>query len=206
MISLAHTVAEEGEGWFAELAQRPPVKNAVAAYQRAHDTVVATPAYSKCGHAACGAALILKPDPPTYSCSEAVHGGQSGLVWRQKSWLCRWPSRINRTMLIATLYIRCQLTPDAHIRRAMELGEGTLARVHDSAIYKSLLPLVGPFTEPAVKRLLDSPTFQVGHCMNLCSCAVFNNNAPEKGHANASSVDQPVQTRPCECALQFGCA
>lgn len=75
-----------------------------------------------------------------------------------------WPSRINRTMLIATLYIRCQLTPDAHIRRAMELGEGTLARVHDSAIYKSLLPLVGPFTEPAVKRLLDSPTFQVGHC------------------------------------------
>ena len=48
VISLAHTVAEEGEGWFAELAQRPPVKSAVAAYQRAHDIVVATTVYSKC--------------------------------------------------------------------------------------------------------------------------------------------------------------
>jgi len=90
VISLAQSVAEEGEGWWAELAQRPPVKTAVAAYQRAHDTVVATAVYSK----------------------------------------------------------------------AMELGEVTLARVHESTIYKSLLPLVGPFTEPAVKRLMDSPAFQ----------------------------------------------
>lgn len=45
--------------------------------------------------------------------------------------------------------------------RVLELGEGTLTRVHESSLYKSIQPLVGPLAEPAVKRILDSPTFQV---------------------------------------------
>lgn len=43
----------------------------------------------------------------------------------------------------------------------MEMGSETISKVHDSRLYKSLLPLVGPLTEPAVKRILESPTFQV---------------------------------------------
>jgi hypothetical protein len=38
-----------------------------------------------------------------------------------------------------------------------------MTRVHDSRLYKSLLPLVGPLTEPAVKRIMESPTFQVSN-------------------------------------------
>jgi hypothetical protein len=44
--------------------------------------------------------------------------------------------------------------------KALELGGETMTRVHDSRLYKSLLPLVGPLTEPAVKRIMESPTFQ----------------------------------------------
>jgi hypothetical protein len=44
--------------------------------------------------------------------------------------------------------------------KAMELGSETMSKVHDSRLYKSLLPLVGPLTEPTVKRILESPTFQ----------------------------------------------
>lgn len=51
-----------------------------------------------------------------------------------------------------------------HVCRALELGGETMSRVHDSRLYKSLLPLVGPLTEPAVKRILESPTFQVRSC------------------------------------------
>lgn len=50
--------------------------------------------------------------------------------------------------------------------RALELGEGTLTRVHQSSLFKSIQPLVGPLAEPAVKRILDSPTFQV--CRQSC--------------------------------------
>ena len=42
-----------------------------------------------------------------------------------------------------------------------------MTRVHDSRLYKSLLPLVGPLTEPAVKRIMESPTFQVIHLVVL---------------------------------------
>lgn len=44
--------------------------------------------------------------------------------------------------------------------RAVQLGEGTLTRVHESSLFKSLQPLVGPLAEPTVKRILDSPAFQ----------------------------------------------
>lgn len=44
--------------------------------------------------------------------------------------------------------------------RAVQLGEGTLTRVHESSLFRSLQPLVGPLAEPTVKRILDSPAFQ----------------------------------------------
>lgn len=66
VISLAQSVAEEGEGWWAELAQRPPVKTAVAAYQRAHDTVVATAVYSKCAQKP--SSIIVAAWLPNFSC------------------------------------------------------------------------------------------------------------------------------------------
>lgn len=44
--------------------------------------------------------------------------------------------------------------------KALEMGSDTMSRLHESRIYKSLLPLLGPLTEPTVKRIMDSPTFQ----------------------------------------------
>ena len=55
--------------------------------------------------------------------------------------------------------------------RALEMGGETIGKVHDSRLYKSLLPLVGPLTEPAVKRILESPTFQVCSAAGHMHCS-----------------------------------
>jgi hypothetical protein len=70
--------------------------------------------------------------------------------------------------------LRCHTGSSPSCYRALELGGETMTRVHDSRLYKSLLPLVGPLTEPAVKRIMESPTFQVlnlEYAASVCSLA-----------------------------------
>ena len=45
--------------------------------------------------------------------------------------------------------------------RVSERAADTLAKVHESRLYKIFLPLVSPITDPAVKRIMASTTFQV---------------------------------------------
>ena len=42
-----------------------------------------------------------------------------------------------------------------------ESAAGAIQHVHESRWYKILLPLVAPLADPAVKRIMNSPAFQV---------------------------------------------
>ena len=45
--------------------------------------------------------------------------------------------------------------------RVSESAAGAIQHVHESRWYKILLPLVAPLTDPAVRRIMNSPAFQV---------------------------------------------
>lgn len=96
--------------------------------------------------AQCECTLLM---PCVVACTHGL--SQSLLVAASASWRSQAPAVIHRNVTQAALSL-C---------RALELGGETMTRVHDSRLYKSLLPLVGPLTEPAVKRIMESPTFQV---------------------------------------------
>lgn len=63
------------------------------------------------------------------------------------------------------LYERYQAAHDAVVAtpiylRVSERAVDTLHKVHESRLYKIFLPLVSPLTEPAVKRIMASSTYQ----------------------------------------------
>lgn len=125
----------DGDNRWSDLAQQPPVKFALTTYQSVHDTVVSTPAYTRCSQ--------LQIFAPRITCCT------SSCIDR--------PAQCSNGML-PEHNLTASVKP---CHRVLELGEGTLTRVHESSLYKSIQPLVGPLAEPAVKRILDSPTFQV---------------------------------------------
>ena len=47
------------------------------------------------------------------------------------------------------------------LRRVSESTVSTLRAVYGSRLYRALLPLVQPYAEPAVNRIMASTTFQV---------------------------------------------
>ena len=49
----------------------------------------------------------------------------------------------------------------AFVCRVSESAAGAIQHVHESRWYKNLLPLVAPLADPAVKRIMNSPAFQV---------------------------------------------
>jgi hypothetical protein len=148
--------ASPTEVWWESLSHRPPFKYVVSAYQQAHDAVVQTPIYTKCARPAPLTVVsatrlpVKRPFAPAcIVCCICLLPFATRTRWLSHS-AC-WSTR------------RCGTHIDGVISacRALELGGETMTRVHDSRLYKSLLPLVGPLTEPAVKRILESPTFQV---------------------------------------------
>ncbi len=54
--------------------------------------------------------------------------------------------------------------------RVSESAAGAIQHVHESRWYKILLPLVAPLADPAVKRIMNSPAFQVlsGTLHHIC--------------------------------------
>ena len=71
-------------------------------------------------------------------------------------------------------------TPPAHVqartqylrsaRRVSESAAGAIQHVHESRWYKILLPLVAPLADPAVKRIMNSPAFQVLFALQRHTC------------------------------------
>ena len=47
------------------------------------------------------------------------------------------------------------------LRRVSESTVSTLRAMHGSRLYRALLPLVQPYAEPTVSRIMASNTFQV---------------------------------------------
>lgn len=91
------------------------------------------------------------------------------------------------------------------------MGSETISKVHDSRLYKSLLPLVGPLTEPAVKRILESPTFQVRVWSTFSikpslkpSCRVRTSHLPGYSPAAAQPCAVPA-TGAAAAAAAAGC-
>ena len=60
-------------------------------------------------------------------------------------------------------------------RSVSESAAGAIQHVHESRWYKILLPLVAPLADPAVKRIMNSPAFQVLTELHKRCCSIMGN-------------------------------
>lgn len=85
----------------------------------------------------------------------------------------------------------------------------TLNKVHESRLYKIFLPLVSPLTDPAVKRIMASSTYQVSQHLSLrplqrilCQCAVSGYRVPVQGcRAEGAGSVKICSSMSCACVV-----